>query len=43
MLITASYIQQNTTAISKNGLQDIDRPNLYLRGVSGIYYLQISG
>ena len=28
----------NLTSILKNGLQDINRPNLYLRDVSGILF-----
>ena len=31
MLITAFWTQWNTTAILKNGLQDINRPHLHLR------------
>ena len=35
ILIISSYVQWNTTATLKNGLQDINRPNLYLRCASG--------
>ena len=38
ILIIASYILWDPTAILKNGLQDINRPNLYLRDVSGIVF-----
>ena len=31
-------MQGNPTAVLKNGLQDINRPNLYLRNVPGIVF-----
>ena len=31
-------MQGNPTTILKNGLQDINRPNLYLRNVPGIVF-----
>ena len=34
LIIIASWIQWSTTAKLKNRLQDINRPNLYLRDVS---------
>ena len=42
MLIIASEIQWNTTSVLKNGLQDINRPNLHFIDVSGILYQAIS-
>ena len=41
ILIIASCIWWNPTAILKNGLQDINRPTLYLRDVSGITFTAV--
>ena len=35
-------MQYNTSAILKNGLQDINKHDIYLRNVLGILYQKIS-